>query len=88
MKIIIIEEENHGLIGAVTRKDLILPWLVRNNWINQFTEIYDEETDQLECIKDLFGLAWYQSLVKMDFNKLCECLDGVFYFYEMEIWEG
>lgn len=88
MKIIMIEEESHGPIGAVTRKDLILPWLVRNNWVNQFTEIYDKETDQLDCIKHLFGLAWYQSLIKMDFNELRECLDGVFYFYEIEAWEG
>ena len=88
MKIIMIEEENHGPIGAVTRKDLILPWLVRNNWVNQFTEIYDEKIDDYQPLKDIFDLTWYQSLITLNFDDLCELFGGIFYFSETEVWEG
>lgn len=88
MKIILIEEENHGFIGAVTRKDLILPWLMRNNCVNQFTKIYDEKTNDYRSLKDIFGLTWYQSLTALDFNVLCDMFDGTFYFSEVEVWEG
>jgi len=89
MKIILIEEENHGFIGAVTRKDLILPWLVRNNWVNQFTEVYeDKDSYDYKPLKDIFGLTWYQSLTALDFDVLCDMFDGTFYFSEEEVWEG
>lgn len=88
MKIILIEEENHGFIGAVTRKDLILPWLVRNNWMNQFTEIYDEKMNDYRSLRDIFGLTWYQSLAALNFDDLCDLFDGVLYFSEEEVWEG
>lgn len=88
MKIIMIEEESHGPIGAVTRKDLILPWLVRNNWINQFTEIYDEKIDDYQPLKNIFGLTWYQSLITLNFDDFCDLFDGIFYFSETEVWEG
>ena len=88
MRIILIEEENHGLIGVVTRKNLILPWLVRENWINQFTEIYDEKTGEYRSLKDVFGLTWYQSLIALNFDDFCDLFDGVFCFSEEEVWEG
>lgn len=88
MKIITITEENHGVIGAVTRKDLILPWLVRENWLNQFTEIYDEKIHNYRPIKDIFGLTWYQSLIALNFDNLRNLFDGTFYFSEEEVWEG
>lgn len=88
MKIILIKEDNHGLIGAVTRKDLILSWLVRNNWVNQFTEIYDEKIDDYRPLKNIFGLTWYQSLTALNFDNLCDLFDGIFYFAEEEVWEG
>lgn len=87
MKIILIEG-NYGFIGAVIRKDLILPWLVRNNWMNQFTEIYNEKTNDYRSLKDIFGLTWYQSLTALNFDNLCDLLDGVFYFSKEEVWEG
>ena len=88
MKIILIEEDNHGLIGAVARKDLILPWLVRNNWLDQFTEIYDEKTSEYQSLENIFGLTWYQSLIALEFDNLCDLFDGTFGFYEEEVWEG
>lgn len=88
MKIITITEEDYGLIGAVKKESLILPWLVRKNWLNQFTRIYDTTTNKWKDVKELYGLNWYQVLSALSTDDLCELLDGVFYFDELEVWEG
>ena len=86
MEIILISEENHGLIGCVASEKDVMPWLTRENWVNQYTELYNQDTDDYETIKDKYGLTWFQSLSKMNLDKLAEALDYTFSFEFIEVW--
>ena len=88
MKVILISEENHGIIGCVaSEKDVIL-WLTRENWVNQYTEVYKSETHSYETIKDRYGLTWFQKLSKMNLRDLTEALDENFFFFFFEVWSA
>ncbi len=86
--VILIREENHGLIGCVASEKDVMPWLTRENWINQYTEIYNLETHDYETIKDRYGLTWFQELSKMDLYDLTEALDENFTFQYIEVWSA
>lgn len=87
MKVILISEENHGIIGCVASEKDVMPWLTRENWINQYTELYNPDTHDYEIIKDKYGLTWFQSLSKMNLNDLAQVL-GYFCFEPIEVWSA
>lgn len=85
--VILISEENHGIIGCVASEKDVVPWLVRENWVNQYTEIDKQDTYGYETIKEKYGLTWFQSLSKMSLNDLAEVL-GYFCFKSIEVWSA
>ena len=86
--VILIHEENHGTIGCVASEKAVMPWLTRENWVNQYTEIYNFETHDYETIKDRYGLTWFQKLSEMDLDDLTEALDENFAFQFIEVWSA
>ena len=89
MKVILISEENHGIIGCVASEKDVMPWLTRENWVNQYTEIDKQDACGYMCgyetIKERFGLTWFQTLSKMSLDDLAEVL-GYFCFEPIEVW--
>ena len=88
MEVILISEENHGIIGCVASEKDVVPWLTRENWVNQYTELYNQDIDDYETIKDKYGLTWFQRLSKMDLDELAEVLDYTFSFEFIEVWSA
>lgn len=88
MKVILISEENHGIIGCVASEKDVMPWLARENWVNQYTELYKQDTYDYETIKDRYGLTWFQPLSKMNLDDLAEALDYTFSFEFIEVWSA
>ena len=88
MEVILISEENHGIIGCVASEKDVVPWLIRENWVNQYTELYNQDIDDYETIKDKYGLTWFQRLSKMDLDELAEVLDYTFSFEFIEVWSA
>lgn len=88
MKVILISEENHGIIGCVASKKDVMPWLTRENWVNQYTELYKQDMHSYETVKDRYGLTWFQQLSKMNLNELAEALDYTFSFEPIEVWSA
>lgn len=92
MKVILISEENHGIIGCVASEKDVMPWLTRENWVNQYTEIDKQDACGYMCgyetIKERFGLTWFQTLSKMNLNDLTEALDYLFCFEPIEVWSA
>ena len=87
MKVILISEENHGIIGCMATEKDVMPWLTRENWVNQYTEIDKQDTYGYETIKEKYGLTWFQTLSKMSLDDLAEVL-GYFYFEPIEVWSA
>lgn len=89
MKVIVISEKDHGVIGCVETKDDVLPWLIRKDWINgYFEEYYNYETYEFTFLIDKYGPNWYQHLKAMSWDELKLYLAGAFDFYEMEVWSA
>ena len=80
MKVIRIEEENHGFIGVANSYRNAVKWLIGNKWLADYTEIYDDETDSWIQVRDRFGEDWADLMTDKwniyDFN---DYWDGSFY---------
>lgn len=88
MTVIVICEENHGIIGCVATKNDVLPWLVHENWVNGYFEEYNPETCEYTFLINKYGPNWYQHLKEMNWDELELYFDGTFNFYEMEVWSA
>lgn len=91
MTIITINEENHGLIGAVSNQNLIIPWLIDNHWLDSCTTIIygHNEREYNECtVYEFYGVYWEKRLKSKNINELNEIFDGTFLFCPLDVWEG
>lgn len=88
MEVILIKEEDHGIIGCVASEKDVMPWLTREDWVNQYTCVYNSETDDFETLEDRYGLTWFQELSKMNLDELTGELDDTFCFKPIEVWSA
>ena len=93
MKVIAINEENHGLIGIAATKKAAFQFLINNHWLTINYDLYDKTTNAWYTLADLFKdkdieptkeniLAW-----AMEHVDDWEVWDGAFYFYEEDVYE-
>ena len=84
MEIIIISEENHGFIGVATTDKAMKQWLIREGWVDQYSDIYNHDTSKWESLEELYGENWKE--VYMNFDK--EDMENMgFYLHDDELIE-
>ena len=78
-RVIIISEENHGVIGVAVDLESAIRWLIQTDWINASTDFW--VGGKFQTAEELFGIYWREKLVdqKEDF------FEGGFYFYEKDL---
>ena len=78
-RVIIISEENHGVIGVAVDLESAIRWLIQTDWINGSTDFWVD--GKFQTAEELFGIYWREKLVdqKEDF------FEGGFYFYEKDL---
>lgn len=67
MKIVIIVEENHGNIGVAENYKAAKQWLIREGWVDCYTEFWNFDTETGSSLKELYGENWKE--VYMNFDK-------------------
>ena len=70
--IIVISEENHGIIGFAKNLLSAISYLIINDWITEDTTFFYEEWGEEFSLEDYFGNEWRAEILKMslsDFNK-------------------
>lgn len=88
MKIITINEENHGHIGTATTMKAAFRFLIEEHWLTFGYELYDKTTQSWYTVRDVFMsrgleetrenlLAW-----ALENQDNWEVWDGAFYFHE------
>ena len=93
MKIIVIDEENHGQIGVATTMKAVFQFLIERGWLTTKFDLYDEATGTWYTLGDAFEskgieptkqniLAW-----AMEYADDYRMWDGAFYFHEDSIYE-
>lgn len=77
--VIIISEENHGVIGVAIDLKSAIRWLIQTYWIDAGTEFWVNGQEQ--TVEQLFGEQWREKLIEQ--NE--EFFEGRFYFYEEDL---
>ena len=77
--VIIIHEENHGVIGVAIDRESAIHWLIQTDWINEGTDF--RVNQKWQSVEQLFGERWRERLIEQD----DEFFEGSFYFYERDL---
>lgn len=85
MKCILISEENHGSIGVAADYKSAIKWLIKEKWLNDITDLYvdGEWVTMTEWVSN-----WKNYLLTLEPDEIKECLDGMFYFKELEFYNA
>ena len=76
MEIILITEENHGLIGVAETRTAAINYLIKDSWITEKTELLDE----YECTRTLEEMnISLDDVREMSISKFNEIFEGIFY---------
>lgn len=86
MRVITIEEENHGQIGIAKTYTDAVHFLVENHWLDELTEIYVGDENYKTVIEDL-GENWLAVMLDWSMEKFGEYFDGCFYLNSVEVFE-
>ena len=64
MTVVVIDEENHGFLGVAKDYDSAIDFLVKNNWLDQSTMIWDEYKEEWVSLEKSFGSNWISIISK------------------------
>ena len=86
MRVVTIEEDNHGQIGIAKTYADAVHFLVNDCWLSAFTEIYCGDEVYKTVIDDL-GEDWLAVMLDWSMEKFCEYFEGYFYLDSVEVYE-
>lgn len=78
MKVIVIHEENRGVIGIAKNVFSAITWLINLQWLSE-NDVWPEEAQDWVEIKTLYSV---DELVKMSRNEFNAIFEGSFYLEE------
>lgn len=86
MRVVTIEEDNHGMIGIAKTYADAVHFLVEDNWLNELTELYLGDEVYKTIIEDL-GEEWFTVMLNWSMKKFNEYFEGCFYLNDVEVYE-
>ena len=86
MKVLIVREDNHGVLAVA--KDFVsaIKLLVNTNWLDEDYCVY-HNWEQYITIEEELGKHWLEEVKKMDVDEFNEYFEGNFNLEEVEIYE-
>ena len=79
MKTIIINEDNHGMIGVVMTYDTAIEFLTRYGWLDGNCEVSADPNGNWLTLLDIYGKRWLEAVLAWDVNAFNE----VFFLYSI-----
>lgn len=75
MKVYLINEENHGLIGVAASCKAAMQWLVTSDWVNHYSEIWCPDENARwggynKMLGDLYGENWKEEFFQFSEDQL------------------
>ena len=86
MRVVTIEEDNHGTIGIAKTYADAVHFLINDGWLSALTEIYCGDEGFKTVIEDL-GEDWLAVILNWSMEKFCEYFEGYFYLDSVEVYE-
>lgn len=87
MKVILVNEDNHGLLTMAKDYKAALDYLLDNHWIEDNTEVWDERVNGWIKLKDAQGEDWFDDMCRWTINEFNDYWDGSYYLKEVEVYE-
>lgn len=92
MNVILIHEDNHGLVGVANNYYNAVKWLIANDWITDNTEICVGEdcyNYQWQPLKEVFGEDWADKMLEQwDIDNFNDYWEGSFHLEPAEVFQG
>jgi len=86
MKVVAVYEDNHGMIAIVKNYQAGVRYLLNNEWIDDTTEMQDED-NRYHMITDFLGADWRQQMFSWGIDKFNTLMDGQFCMMEVDVYE-
>ena len=89
MKVVRIEEDNHGLLGIALNYYNAVKWLIGNGWIDDNTEVWHDGAQSWEKLKDVQGEDWADAMLEhWDIDDFNDFWEGSFLLESMDVIGG
>lgn len=91
MKVIIIDEENHGFIGVADSVIHAIDFLIENHWLTEYSSVFQYAGNGKwteSSVKERFGDSWAQTIKQFNREKFNDEFEGNFYFSEETVYIG
>ena len=76
MRVVTIEEDNHGQIGIASNYQNAIHFLVNEHWLDELTEVYDSGYQDTKLLLDLLGEEWLTTILNWTLEKFNEIYEG------------
>ena len=86
MTVVMVDEENHGTIAVAKDFESAKDFLINEQWIDEGLEIYTDNVNDWDTIKNIFGADWESKIRSMDEKEFDRTFENVFYLYEMDVY--
>ena len=88
MTVILVNEDNHGLLTVAKDYKSAVKFLINNRWIKESMEIWDENGISHSRLDELFGENVLDIITeKWDIDSFNTFWDGSFFLNEVEVYE-
>lgn len=87
MTVVMIDEENHGIIAVAKDFESAKDFLINEHWIDEDLEIFlYDKMENWDTIKNVFGEDWETKIRAMSEEEFEETFENMFYLYEREVY--
>ena len=87
MTVILVNEDNHGLLTAAKDYKSAIKFLIDNRWIEESTEVWNED-DTYSRLDELLREDAFDIITeKWDIDSFNTFWDGSFFLNEVEVYE-
>lgn len=86
-EVILIGEENHGIVGVATDISSALRFLIEEDWVD---DLYDDKKEKYVYHTELFeryNVDNLYDLMMAMYNENKYAFDGMFYFHKTKLFE-
>lgn len=92
MNVILINEDNHGLVGVANNYYNAVKWLIAEDWISDTTEICVGENEysyEWKPLKEVLGEDWADKMLEQwDIENFNDYWEGSFLLQSVEVFQG
>lgn len=84
-KVILVSEDNHGLLCVVKDFQSAIDFLIKECWIDEATEVYNDAKSEWVRLDELFGEEWEKEVRNLSRESFEELFDESIYLEDEEI---